>query len=142
MKDFKQLLKQNPDQLVLNSIKCPDGTILESRYRHHFVRHVQEDGREYFVDGGLDYQRIGHSDNSYENLSLTVLDDHSIIRERFKWTRVLDADMNRLPEPQIIVLKDITEDHLQALLSWTSSGYASWINYVFVKEKEYRDENT
>ena len=142
MKDFKLLLKQNPDQLVLNSIKCPDGTILESRYRHNFVRHVQEDGREYFVDGGFEYQRIGHSDDDYENLSLTVLDDHSIIRERFKWTRQLDADGNHLTEPQTIILKDITDGHLQALLSWTSSGYAWWINYVFVKEKEYRDENT
>lgn len=56
-------------KLIRNAIQCPDGTIIESKHRHDFVLHRQEDGREYFVDGGLDYQRIGYSDNEYKNLS-------------------------------------------------------------------------
>jgi len=125
-------------QLIHNSIQCPDGTILVSKHRYDFKQHIQEDGREYFVDGGVDYQRVGHSDDEWINLSVYVGDAHGKIREVFTWTRQLDANGNVLPEPEVVLLKDITDDHLNALVEWTLDGYPDYINSVFVEEVNWR----
>jgi hypothetical protein len=127
--------------LLHNSIKCPDGTILVSKHSHDFQRHVQKDGREYFVDGGLEYQRIGYSDEQYVNLSAYSDDPHELIRERFEWTRNLDADDKPLPEPEVIKLKGITDPHLSALVEWTKDGYPDKIHKVFVDELKWRKSN-
>jgi len=124
--------------LLRNAIQCPDGTILESLHRHDFKIHVQEDGREYFVDGGLDYQRVGYSDGEYKDLSIYTDDPHEKIRDAFTWVRVFDKDMNRLPKPESILLKDITDSHLDALIAWTEEDYPEHINQLFIAEKEYR----
>jgi hypothetical protein len=119
---------------------CPDGTVLVSRHQHDFQMHKQQDGREYFVDGGLLYQRIGYSDNEYTNLCVYSDDLHEKIRELFEWIRHFDKDMNKLPQPETIKLKDITDDHLVALVEWTNSGYPKEIHKVFVDEIEYRKQ--
>lgn len=72
--------------LLYNAIMCPDGTLLVSRHQHDFQMHKQQDGREYFVDGGLLYQRIGYSDSEYTNLCICSDDTHEKIREHFEWT--------------------------------------------------------
>lgn len=126
--------------LLHNSIMCPDGTILVSRHQHDFQMHKQEDGREYFVDGGLEYQRIGHSDNEYTNLSVYSDHNHDRIRNNFEWTRNFDKDMNKLPKPERIKLKDITDDHLVALVEWTKEGYPEEIHKVFLDEVSYRNK--
>lgn len=127
--------------ILHNSIMCPDGTILVSKHRHDFQQHKQEDGREYFVDGGFDYQRIGYSDHNYVNLSVYSDEPHEKIREHFEWTRNFDKDMNKLLKPEVVKLKDITDDHLNALVKWTKEGYPEEINKVFVDEVQYRLNN-
>lgn len=143
--------------LLHNAIMCPDGTLLVSRHQHDFQMHKQQDGREYFVDGGLAYQRIGYSDNEYTNLCVYSDDPHEKVREHFEWTRSFDKDMNKLPEPEIIKLKDIADDYLIKLVEWTNSSVATmqlssselnWsnrqypkeIHKVFVDEIEYRNQ--
>ena len=126
--------------LLYNAIKCPDGTLIVSRHQHDFQMHRQEDGREYSVDGGLLYQLIGYSDNEYTNLCVYSDDPHEKIREHFEWIRTFDKDMNKLPEPEIIKLKDITDDHLMKLVEWTNSGCPREIHKVFVDEVEYRNQ--
>lgn len=131
----------NSRHLVYNAIQCPDGTILNSRSRHDFQRHVQEDGREYYVDGGLSYQRIGYSDMEYKNISVYSDDPIEDIREVFLWTRRLDENNEMLPEPEHLLLKEISNSHLDALIEWVSDGYPAFIYDIFVREKQYREEN-
>lgn len=85
----------------------------------------QEDGRAYFVDGGLSYSRLGYSDMEYTNLSVYSDDPHELIRERFEWVK----------------LKDIKRDHLMALLDWTENGYPDKIHKVFIDELKWRGCN-
>ena len=70
--------------LIYNAIRTPDGTILESRSVHDFVGYTDANGKFYAADGGLEYlKRCGDSD--YEELSLTLEDDFSKIRECVRW---------------------------------------------------------
>lgn len=125
-------------KILYNAIQCPDGTILHSKYRHDFVAHVQADGREYFVDGGNDYQRIGGTDDMFVNLSVTTEDNHDKIREVFTWTSCFDAYGNRLEAYVIRKLKDLDDSHVKSLVKWTEHGYPSWVNKVMVDELAYR----
>jgi len=126
-------------ELLHNSIQCPDGTILVSRSRHNFVAHTQEDGRKYFTDGGLEYTRIGFSHNDYIDLCIYTDQPHEEIREGFEWGRSFDKDMNRLPKTEYIKLKDITDNHLEAILSFVIGE--GKIRKVFVDEKEFRNNS-
>jgi len=126
-------------QLLHNSIQTPDGTILVSHHGHDFSEHTQEDGRRYFTDGGLDYQRIGFSDEEYTNLSLYTDDTHEKIRERFTWGNCYDKEMNRLPKIVYIKLKDITESHLNAILNLTNVMNTVKIYNMFKAEKKFRE---
>lgn len=125
-------------KLLVNKIRCPDGTILQSKRRHDFQEHTQEDGREYFVDGGLEYRRVGHSDGDFEDMACYSDDPHEKIRECFEWTSILNENGERLDEPVVKLLKDLTDDHIDALVSFTAEDYPEHIHKVFVDEKEYR----
>lgn len=142
--------------LLYNAIKCPDGTLLVSRHQHDFQMHEQKDGREYFVDGGLLYQRIGYSDNEYTNLCVYSDDPHEKIREYFEWGKRKDGVGKLLDKTVYVKLKDITDDHLIALVEWTKDvaatqlssdelnrsnlQYPKEIHKVFVDEVEYRNQ--
>lgn len=128
-------------QILVNKIQCPDGTVLVSKHRHDFKEHVQDDGREYFIDGGLAYQRIGFSDEEFENLICYTDDPHEKIREHFEWTRCMDASGNLLPEREVVLLKDITDDHLKALVDWTAEDYPEYVHKLFLDETAWRENN-
>ena len=61
--------KEKKEKLaILNSrMRTPDGTILESKHRHDYVTHTDANGKEYMLDGGLDYVRC--SANGDEELA-------------------------------------------------------------------------
>lgn len=124
-------------QLLVNKIQCPDGTILESRHRHDYKEHTQEDGRIYIVDGGLSYQRLGGTDKEFINLAVFSDDPHEKIREHFKWGRCMGKDGNSIPL-EFILLKDLDDGHIKALVDYTSKGYPDYINKVMVDEFNYR----
>lgn len=126
-------------KIIFNAIRCPDGTVLESKSRWDYQSHTQADGRTYAVDGGNDYQRIAAPDHDYKNLAVTTEDDHSLIREAFTWKSVLDADGNPLNAPVVRKLKDISDDHLRALVDYTVTGYPNWVNRVIVSELNWRE---
>jgi len=65
-------------------MRTPDGTILESKQRHDYVTHLDANGKEYFLDGGLDYV---HSSANGDEYLLTIYPDypHELIRLHAKW---------------------------------------------------------
>jgi len=123
-------------RIVSNRIRTPDGTILESMHRHDYVTYVDKNGKEYMVDGGLDYLRRNvHDDAPYEEIS--VYDDapHVEIREVFKWgTRGKDG---RQPL-KFVPLKDLTTEHIDAILE-TQTHIADHIRKIFIDELNFRN---
>jgi hypothetical protein len=123
------------EKLLCNRIRTPDGTILESMHRHDYVTYTDANGKEYMVDGGLDYLRRNvHEDAPYEELSLYCNSDHEVIRECFKWgTRGKDGK-----QPLTwLVLKDMKTDHIEAILE-TQTGLRDHIRQVFINELNFR----
>ncbi len=123
------------EKLLCNRIRTPDGTILESMHRHDYVCYTDANGKEYMVDGGLDYLRRNiHDDAPYEELSLYCNSDHGVIREAFRWgTRGLDGK-----QPLTwLVLKDMATDHVEAILE-TQTHLRDHIRQVFVNELNFR----
>ena len=123
-------------RIVSNRIRTPDGTILESMHRHDYRIYVDANGKEYMVDGGLDYLRRNvHDDAPYEELS--VYDDalHVEIRNVFKWgTRGKDGKQPLTYVP----LKDLTTEHIEAILD-TQSHISDYIRKIFLNELSIRE---
>ena len=128
----------NMEKYVSNRIRTPDGTILESMNRHDYVTYIDANGKEYMVDGGLDYLRRNiHDDAPYEELSLVSTDEHSVIREVFKWgTYGIDGKQKL----KYVILKDMSWDHIEAILE-TQVHVRDHIRQLFMNELDYRGKN-
>jgi hypothetical protein len=123
-------------RIVANRIRTPDGTILESRHRHDYVTYVDKNGKEYMVDGGLEYlRRFVHDDAPYEELS--VYDDapHAEIREAFKWGTRGKGGKQPL---KFVPLKDLTTEHIDAILE-TQIHISERIRKLFIDELNFRN---
>ena len=127
---------KNEARIVSNCIRTPDGTILESMHRHDYRTYVDANGKEYMVDGGLEYLRRNvHDDAPYEELSVYTDAPHTEIREVFKWgTRGKDG---RQPL-KYVPLKDLTTEHIEAILD-TQSHIADYVRKIFIDELSFRD---
>ena len=127
------------ERIVSNRIRTPDGTILESMHRHDYRVYVDANGKEYMVDGGLDYlRRIIHDDAPYEELSVYADEPHAEIREAFKWgTRGKDGKQPL----KYVPLKDLTTEHIEAILD-TQSHIADYVRKIFIDELSFRDSET
>ena len=71
-------------KLIRNALQTPDGTIIESTHRHDYVTYTDANGKEYMVDGGLEYlRRTIHDDQ----IDLSEYDDapHERQRELLTW---------------------------------------------------------
>jgi hypothetical protein len=114
--------------LIRNAIQTPDGTILESTYRHDYKTHTDANGKTYMVDGGLDYVR--RSANGDE-VDLCLHDDepHAVQRHIIKWgSRGINGD-------QPVTFKSVADmdtDHIDAVL--TNCMAAPVIRNCMVKE--------
>ena len=123
----------NEAKIVANRIRTPDGTILESMHRHDYVTYTDANGKEYMVDGGLDYlRRIVHDDAPAEELSVYSDAPHAVIREVFKWgTRGKDGKQPL----KFVVLKDMTTDHIEAILE--TQNLPSYMRKIFLDELDF-----
>lgn len=100
---------------ITNKIQTPDGTILTSHHRHDYVTYTDKNGEEYMVDGGHDYLRRNVNKEKYTDLS--VKDDGTFeSRRNLEWGKNYDKEGNRLPKPIWIPIKDLTTDHIKAII--------------------------
>ncbi len=121
-------------RIVLNRIKCPDGTVLTSRYSHEHVRHTQADGFSYTVDGGTEALYRSHTSDApeYEDLSIYDNAPHHEIREGFYW--VSRTDDGR----KISALKELSTEHIQVILD--TQKLADWRRNIFEAELKFRKQ--
>jgi hypothetical protein len=71
-------------KLIRNAIKTPDGTLLESLYRHDCKTYTDANGKTYTVDGGQDYQRRS-ANGDEEDACLYSDSSHDIQRQVVTW---------------------------------------------------------
>jgi len=101
-------------KVIFSALVTPDGTMIRSVHRHDFVRHQDQNGEEYFLDGGCDYVRTSVNKEKAEYLTITMDDDISVARKLLTWgTYGIAGD-----EPlHYIKLMDMEIGHIQTLLN-------------------------
>lgn len=122
-------------QLIANKWQCPDGTILHSKTGWDFVDHTDASGEYFAVDGGNNYSRVLGDITKLKNFCVYSDDPHEIIRENFTWISY-GKDGNQ--PGQYILLKDITEEHLDAILSTQWHIVGTYVEKILTDEVAYR----
>jgi hypothetical protein len=123
--------------ILYNAIRCKlCDDIIESKHRHDFV--WCKCGKS-AVDGGHDYSRIiGNSDNIEE---LSVSDDgtHETRRQYLRWGVNYDKYMNRLPETEWKLIKDMDSGHIQAIIDGEYAKGYRFMEELFKQELKFRE---
>jgi hypothetical protein len=128
-------------RIILNQIKTPDGTILQSMNRHDYVTYIDKNGLEYMVDGGSDYLRRNvHESAPHEELTVYADDSFELIRENFhRGGRGKDGT-----EPLTWVpMSKMSDAWLLACITYNEDlGFSeSPANELYKKELIYRQEH-
>ena len=124
------------DEILVNQWMTPDGTILRSRHRHDYVQHLDDNGKIYFVDGGTDYIRTsGRGDLKW--CGLYESDDFERIREVWDWG---SYGPNGDQPKHFILLKDMTDNHIRAILRTQTQIAGSSTERLLKLELEYRSK--
>ena len=124
--------------ILSSRMRTPDGTILESRYRHDYVTHTDANGKEYMLDGGLDYVRSS-ANGDEEMLTVTVEDSHEMIRLLVTWgTYGKNGDETMVH----VKIADMSTEHLQACLDTQKATMRPAIYKVMQEELEYRNDES
>ena len=123
-------------QLIYNAIKTPDGTVLVSYHRHDYKTHVDANGDEYMIDGGLEYIRT--SLNKIPAESLAVYDDEPFTKIREFMHRGGGGTDGKQPL-EYVKLSEMNDDWIKAVIKYEEELRP---NNRFLKfyrqEKEYR----
>lgn len=129
---------QQPNQVLVNQWRTPDGTILRSRHRHDAQFHTDSvTGVTYMVDGGSAYTRISGNPDELVWCGCYVEDSIEVIREIFEWgTFGINGDQPK----RYIKLKDMTDDHIAAILITQRHIGGTPIEEVFKREMVYRNK--
>lgn len=124
-------------QILSNRMRTPDGTILESKHRHDYVTHLDANGNEYMLAGGLDYVRSS-ANGDEEFLTICSDDPHEVLRDAVTWgTFGINGD-----EPlKYVTIADLDPYHLRAILDTQKKTMRPELVKVMQDEVEYRDEN-
>lgn len=124
--------------LLVNALRTPDGTFLESRHQHDYNSYVDTtNDMTYFVDGGLAYSRGNYKSKGAEDLRVYDTDEHTFIREYFTWG-TYGKNMDKPLERKI--LKELSNAHVIAILK-TQTHIPTHVFNMFTDELEYREEN-
>ena len=123
------------ERLIYNAIQTPDGTILESRSRHDYKTYVDANGKEYMIDGGLDYMRRS-ANGDEKDISIWNFHPHVTIREYVVWgTYGINGDQPL----RYVKLSEMETDHIQACLDNVATMYPQTRN-AMENEIKYRNK--
>lgn len=119
--------------LISNSLVTPDGTIITSKSRHDYVTHTDKNGKEYMVDGGLDYlRRSAHGDER----DASAYDDapHELQRVLLEWGTYGKGGKEAL---RYVPIREMSTAHIKAVLRNCSP--TAVIKNCMEKELRHRD---
>ena len=135
---FDEKIGYEDAELLVNALRTPDGTYLESRHQHDYKSYLDtKTGCVYFVDGGLDYARGTYSAEGVEDLRIYDLDDIELIREHFTWG--IRGKCNSKPL-EYKLLKTMSNEHINAILK-TQTHIPTYMFNMFTNEVGYREGN-
>jgi hypothetical protein len=125
-------------KLLANRIITPDGTMLQSKHRHDYVTYIDANGKEYMVDGGLEYRRgIIHNDAPPKDACVYSDDPHEVIRDAFYWgTRGKDGKQPVVFKP----ISSLSNMHIHNI-RMTQTHIPEHMAKVFADEEFYRRDN-
>jgi hypothetical protein len=125
-------------KLLANRIITPDGTMLQSYHRHDYKTYIDANGKEYMVDGGLEYRRgIIHDDAPPKDACVYSDDPHEVIRDAFHWgTRGKDGKQPVQFKP----ISSLSNKHIHNIIM-TQTHVPDHIGNAFVNEEFYRRDN-
>tara|TARA_R110000822_G_scaffold89718_1_gene207567 strand:+ start:117 stop:494 length:378 start_codon:yes stop_codon:yes gene_type:complete len=122
-------------KLIRNALQTPDGTLLESRFRHDYKTHVDANGKTYMIDGGLDYVRCSANGDEIHHCVWND-DPFDKVREAITWgTYGINGDQPL----SYIKLCDMETEHIKAVLK-LDRVYPEYI-VAMKKELEHRDKS-
>jgi len=99
-------------KLIRNALQTPDGTIIQSNGRHDYVTYTDANGKEYMVDGGLDYLRRSANGDEIDR-SLYDDEPHEVQRELLTWgTYGINGDQPL----QYKTIAEMETGHLEAVV--------------------------
>lgn len=130
-------IKINPNIVVSNRIKTPDGTILVSRYEHDYACHKDTiTGTYYATDGGPGREFMNRTgDDQYEDLSVYYRDHFELVRSAFEWGSYAGEDRTNR---RWVTLKCMGNTHIRNILKTQTKTIAPWAKELFEKELKYR----
>ena len=125
-------------KLIYSGLKTPDGTLLQSTHRHDYITHLDKNGNEYMLDGGLDYQRYNtHGD---EELIAHYDDEPFDIIRQFAYRTGFGKPGNEdYGTFRLTFYKDMSDDYLNASIKYCKE-YGQRYD-LLEKELEYRKLN-
>jgi hypothetical protein len=128
----------NEPKLLVNRIITPDGTMLQSYHVHDYKTHIDANGKEYMVDGGIAYARRNvHDDAPYIEASVYNTDPHDVIRDAFHWGTYGKGGNEPLRR---VKLSEMSNKHIDAILV-TQHHIGPQIRKVFEDEQQHRLDN-
>lgn len=118
--------------IILNKIQCTVcSAVIESKFVHDYVGCACG---SVAVDGGTAYlRRMG---KTYVDLSVTTDDPFELQRSNFKWKSY--GKLGNEPA-SLTALKDLTTEHIEAILETQWHIRGSYVEGLFQKELEYRN---
>lgn len=128
----------NKEIIIRNAIITPDGTYLRSYHRHDYKEHLDEvSGETYIVDGGNEYLRRSINKVSPEDLTVYLSDPFEIVRMAFVW-KSYGKNLEHLPNGIYIALCDMTDEHIEAILTTQTQVYGTYVEKLLKEELVYR----
>ncbi len=123
----------NNNQIILNRIRTPDGTVLTSYHRHDYKTHLDKNGEVYMVDGGISYIRRSVNEIPYEDLSIYSDATFETIRLSLYWGNRGKDGKSSLTW---LSISEMENSHLKAIIN-QNLGSETYRNYM-KQELEYR----